>query len=234
MSNVIPVRNNSGVRRGPRKVRGELRNPVNRHWARVENSGLVLRGNPDPPRVVLTPWNTINLSTVIVGTAAPSSVCITIANIVSLLLTQLGVTGTQTLAIRILSNQVWHLVPNGELNNNVRVRYFSLTNAPDACEVVRTIAQVEDYGTPARNATVRFQWPLVSSNRVFASSATSVVYRLTLEASQQVLSHTRIMWRFVGGGSAVARLQPNGTLDIRPSPASALHNLDAGFEELTI
>lgn len=234
MSNAVTMSNGRRGASRTGRVRRDLQRTTPRHWAKLENSGLVLRGNPDPPRVVLTPWNTVNLSTIHIGGSAASSLCVSITDIVTTLTTQLGVTGTQTFAIRVLSNQVWHLIPNGELNNNVRVRYFSLTNAPDSCETVRTLAQVEDYGTPARNATVRFQWPLVSSNRVFASSAASVVYRLTLEPSQQVLSHTRIMWRFVGGSSTITRQKADGTLDIIADPASLLHNVDADFEELAL
>lgn len=234
MSNAIPMSSQRGGSRRTGRVPRAMQRPGPRHWARIENSGLVLRGNPDPPRVVLTPWNTVNLSTIHIGGSAASSLCVNVTNLVTILLAQLGVTGTQTLAIRVLSNQVWHLVPNGELNNNVRVRYFSLTNAPDACETVRTLAQVEDFGTPARNATVRFQWPLVSSNRVFASGAQSVIYRLTLEPAQQVLSHTRIMWRFVGGSSTITRQMDDGRLDISPDPASLLHNVEADFDELAL
>lgn len=203
---------------------------VPRHFNRVENSGIVGTGSSDPHRVVTTPWNTVTLTTLITGTSTPGSVCISVANLYTQLATQLGFSGTQTVAIRIFSNQVWHIIPNGELNNKVLMRYYSLTNSPDSCELVRTLCTIEDYGTPARNATVKFTWPLVSSNRVFASTATSVVMRHTLEASQQVLSHTRILWRFVGGSSTITKSINNKTV-VEVDPLYRIHN-EGDLEEL--
>lgn len=213
-----------------RPVQNRMSQPTTRHWNRVENSGTVGSGRSDPHRVVTTPWNTVTLSSLIVGVSTATPVCITVNNLYLQLQAQLGFTGTQTVAMRIMANQVWHIIPNGELNNKVLMRYYSLTNSPDTCELVRTLCTVEDYGTPARNATVKFNWPLVSSNRVFASTATSVVMRHTLEASQQVLSHTRILWRFVGGTTTVTS-PVNSVVTVKPDPLFVLHQ-EGDIEEL--
>lgn len=147
-----------------------------------------------------------------------------------MLATQLGFVGQQTVAFRIMSAQVWHIIPNGELNNTVRVRFFSLINLTTSCELVRVLATLDDYGTPARNATVKFVWPLTHSSNVLASSSENNVMRITLGASQQVLLHIRVLWRGIGGSTTLTTFD-RGRFIVSPDPLHVLLHQDEGDDE---
>jgi len=227
----------SNRRKGRRtaQVPGRVSTDKQRH--RLEFRGIVGRGPADPPRVLLTPWNTITLTTLLVGTAAPSNVCLAVADLTTQFTAQTGIavsSGTGY-TFRILSSQAWHIIPNGELNNRVRCRYYSLINETTTCSLVHVLAALDDYGTPARNATTKFTWPLTHSSNVFTQTSTETVMRFTLDASQQVLIHTRILWKPQGGTATITRVQDDGTLCVVRDEVSALFSEELeNFERLSI
>lgn len=203
------LRNARGRGRRPRSVRGGMRQHVRRQHE-LDFRGLVLRGPNLPTRTIITPWNSLVLSTVLVGGTSPSNVCISVADIHAQFVATTGLTTANVTAYRVMQMQAWHLIPNGELNNRVRVRCYSLINETTTCDYVKVLAQIEDYGTPALNATAKFIWPLTHSSNVFAYNSTEVVMRFALESSQQVLIHTRVLWKFISGASSVSIVTDTG------------------------
>lgn len=222
-----------GARRGGanNRLRAELRREH-----RADFRGLNLRGRSDPNRVLFTPWNTITISSLLVGTSTASNVCVTLADLHAQFSLQTGIAAAK-LEYRVLSNQAWHITPNGELNNRVRVRYFGLLRSLDVCGVANVLSQQEDFGTPSRNATVRFIWPRTHSSNAFSQDSTAIVMRYTLNASQQLLIHTMVLWRPVGGASTITDVTDMG---VSVDPISELYSrpqaseLEAGFANLNI
>jgi hypothetical protein len=116
---------------------------------------------------------------------------------------QSGLPSSVEFGLRIVSMQVWHLVPNGELNNLVRVRFFSLIEGTASCSLTDTLAQVEDQGTIVRNASAKFVWPKTHSSNTFPSVSTRIFSRLTLGAGQNVLVHLHLLWKFYGTSTSL-------------------------------
>lgn len=202
-------------------VQSQMRLQKRQHH--LDFTGIVGRGRSDPSRVSLNPWNSITLSTLVVGTSTPSNKCISFVDLDSFFTAQTSLSAGQL--YRVQSAQVWHIIPNGELNNRVRVRFYSLVGTSTSCDIVKVLSNVEDYGTPARNATAKFIWPLTHSSNVFASTNTNVVLRLTLEASQQVLLHIRVLWKPLGASSTVLRCNPqDNSWVLTRDEVSNLHN----------
>jgi hypothetical protein len=176
---------------------------------RVDFAGSARRGVTDPPRVVRTPWNSLVIASLVVGENAASNLCVTPDVIRKWFTTQsFGSEVTFAGQLRIQSAQVWHIIPNGELNNEVRCRFNTLipvgVNANDPAVCSRSaLSSQEDFGTPARNATVRFVWPRTHQDVVFQFDDPYIIFRITLGPNQQVLAHTRILWRYFGGSSNV-------------------------------
>lgn len=229
----------NGLRRGGRRNRNarlQTRVPsAARREHRANFSGLVLRGTADPHRVNVTPWNQAVVSTTLVGATNPTNVCITINDICVAFKNQMGLAKDLGFSVRLIRNQSWHLTPNGELNNVVRCRYYSLINTQAACNNYNVLAQLEDYGTTSRPAHVSYVWPRTHSSNIFASSEVLTTMRYTLQASQQVLMHTHIMWRFSGVGTTQMCAL---TKEISIEPHSYLFNasdsLVDDFDELTL
>lgn len=183
-------RNGSGSREVPHNVRHETK----RYF-----TGVAPRGRSDPPRVIINPWNQAVVVAEIVGGSTLSNQCISIDQLHKQFSASAGIETSNNLEYRIVMAQAWHLVPNGELNNHVRIRFYSLENSAISCNTLGLVlSQQEDFGTPARNATCKFIWPSSHSSNTFESSNTNIIYRLTLEPSQQILTHVHILWRFQG------------------------------------
>lgn len=214
-------------RRGNRARRNRVPNNMRRH-TRFENQrnfrGIVAHGRSDPPRVLLNPWNQITLTTLITGATTPTPVCTAIRDLDTYFVNQTGgATGNRI--YRVMEAQFWHIVPNGELNNRVRARFYSLINETTSCDIVKTLAFIDDYGTPARNATAKFIWPSTHSSNVFSATSIEVVTRLTLESSQQVLAHFKVLWKPVGGSSSLTRFnEETRTIEIVPDEVSLIDN----------
>lgn len=223
-----------GSRRG-RRTRNLPRNMQanNKRQHRLDFRGIVAHGRADPPRVLLNPWNTITLSTLIVGTETPLNKCVTFTDVESYFMAQTALP-TSTRVYRVVACQLWHIIPNGELNNRVRARFYSLINETVLCDIVKVLAQVDDFGTPARNATAKFIWPRTHSSNVFSSTSVEVILRIALEQSQQVLMHLTVLWKPVGGTSTVTSFIPTdswpedgklkGHWKTVPDTMSSLHN----------
>lgn len=216
-------------KRGRRGRGGSLSNRLRtslRHQNRADFAGFVPNGRIDPPRVLLTPWNTMVLSTLITGATSAGNTCLSMTDISGLIRTQTGMPSTVIFSLRLLSAQCWHIVPNGELNNQIRVRFFSLlqptTNT--TCSITYTLAQIEDYGTPARNATAKFIWPKTHSSNVFNSDSNLIPIRFTTSPSQQILLHITLLWRF--NGAALTRIN-FADMSIERDLLSELHNSDS-------
>lgn len=194
MPNGMPNRRRSNK---PRRLQNSLRRN-NRAEHRADFRGLLPHGCTNPPRVLLNPWNTITLRSLIIGTESPSQVCITFATIDGMFAEQTGISSSQRILYRVQRAQCWHIIPNGELNNRVRARFYSLINETTTCDIIKTLAQIDDFGTPARNATAKFIWPRTHQSNVFSDTSTEVVLRLSLESSQQVLLQITVLWKSIG------------------------------------
>lgn len=205
-----------------RRIPIRMRNAAKREH-QLDFRGLTPHGRSDPPRALLNPWNQITLVSLVIGGSDLTNKCITIADCDQFLRNQIGATTQFSRAFRIVEAQAWHIIPNGELNNVVRVRFYSLINETTSCDTIKVLSQVEDYGTPARNATAKFIWPRTHSSNVFGGTSTEVVLRLTLEPSQQVLLHIRAMWR--GAGGSISKVTTvDGKTVIAADDASVLFN----------
>lgn len=226
MSNAVRGR---GGRRGNRAVSNRMRNTL-RHQSRADFSGFVPRGRTDPPRVLLTPWNTAVVSTLLIGQSTATNLCLSVSDIATQFRTQTGLTSGIPLSYRIINAQAWHIIPNGELNNSVRVRFFSLLQTVTSCNLTYVLAQVEDYGTPARNATAKYIWPKTHSSNVFSQDSTVVTMRFSLLAAQQILLHTTILWRFNGAATTVT---DGETMSVSRCPISELFNSDFPDDDLS-
>lgn len=196
-------------RRGTRRPKVSNPMPRLRLEHRLDFRGVIPRGRTDPPRVLINPWNSLVLSTIIIGAATSSNRCITFTDIDSMVNLQLGTTNASRI-YRIRRSQVWHIIPNGELNNRVRVKFYSLISETSSCDIVKTLAACDDYGTPARNATAAFVWPRTHQSNVFSQTSSAVVLRLTLEPAQQVLVHIELLWKPIGGTSTIHKCDPSG------------------------
>lgn len=178
-------------------IRGVLRGRKNEE--RAAYRGIVSRPSYIPPRVLYTPWNSLVVSWQVVGATSASNVCLDFFNnLAPAFRAQCGLPTSVDVGLRLESLQVWHLVPNGELNNVIRVRFMSLIEGITACSLTDTLAQVEDNGTIVRNASAKFVWPKTHSSNTFPSSSTRIFARLTLGAAQTVLVHAKILWKFYG------------------------------------
>jgi len=226
------MRNNRRRTTRPRHVETNMQL---RQHDRAQNRGIVYRGNPDPARVIIDPWNTIVVSTLQIGPSSPTNVCLTAAQLWQLLSAQLNLPSGATGTLRIIGFQAWHIVPNGELNNQVRIRAQSLVNLSDTCDSTRTVALLEDYGTPARNATVKFDWPKTHSANVLASTSTAVVLRTSFSAAQQVLYHVRVLWKPLAAASTVMTHNIDGSYNIVADEQSRLlHTVEDDFVSLSL
>lgn len=210
------MRGRGGSRRKSR-VQNQVRKTVRAEHQR-DYRGVLAAGRADPGRVLLNPWNTITLSTIILGTASPTNTCLTIDKMHAFFLSQTGIT-TINNAYRIISAKLWHLVPNGEVNNVLRVRFYSFIDAASSCDLIRTLASVEDYGTPARHAVVSFTWPKVHQSAVKSYADTSQVLRLAQQSNQQTYMQLTVLWKPLGAASSVYK---DGV--ITRDPVSELHN----------
>jgi hypothetical protein len=198
--------NNNGLRgaRGRKRRGGIQRGMSRKNDDRAAYRGIVSRPSYIPPRVLYTPWNSLVLSWEVAGATAATNKCLTIANdLVPAFRIQAGIPAAVEFGMRIVSMQAWHLIPNGELNNLVRVRFFSLIEGITACALTDTLAQVEDQGTIVRNASAKFVWPKTHSSNTFPSTSTRVFARLTLGAGQHVLVHLHLLWKFYGTSTSL-------------------------------
>lgn len=194
------VRSNRGRRRGRGAVSNKMRASL-RHQNRADFAGFTPHGRTDPPRVLLTPWNSLVLSTLITGPSSAGNTCLSITDIATLFRMQTGLPVTVAFSLRLISSQCWHIVPNGELNNQVKVRFYSLLQTTGTCAITYALAQIEDYGTPARNATAKFIWPKTHASNVFNFDSNVIPIRFTTLPSQQILLHLSILWRFNGSAT---------------------------------
>jgi hypothetical protein len=198
--------NNNGLRsaRGRKRRGGIQRGMSRKNDDRAAYRGIVFRPSYIPPRVLYTPWNSLVLSWEVAGAPAASNRCLSIsADLVPAFRIQSGLPSSVEFGLRIVSMQVWHLVPNGELNNLVRVRFFSLIEGTASCSLTDTLAQVEDQGTIVRNASAKFVWPKTHSSNTFPSVSTRIFSRLTLGAGQNVLVHLHLLWKFYGTSTSL-------------------------------
>jgi len=172
------------------------RNPRLEH--RADFRGLVVRGSADPPRVVLSPWNSLVVSWLQTNGTTPADVCVTVANVFANMKAQLGITSAFTgdLVFRFQRADLWHIIPNGELNNEVVCSFRGLIEPSTTCGVELPLATLSDYGTPARNANVHFIWPRTHSSVALISSNNFPVLDLSMRASQQVLIHFHLLYNF--------------------------------------
>lgn len=205
MSAPNAVRNNRGRRRGrgsqSLRVRASLR-----HQNRADFAGFTPHGRTDPPRVLLTPWNSLVISTLITAGTTAGNTCLSMTDIAGFFRAQTGLPISTNFSLRLMSAQCWHIVPNGELNNQIKVRFYSLLQTTAACAITYALAQVEDFGTPARNATAKFIWPKTHSSNVYDSNSNIIPIRFTTLPSQQILLHTTILWRFYGSATTTLDL----------------------------
>lgn len=231
----VPMQRDRARARGPRtngvvsQVRGILRANNRR-----QNIGNSRGGRTDPPRVDLSPWNTACITNTIVNSgSAATTLCQSSTELINKLLKQLEITATN-LTIRFIQCQLWHLVPNGELNNRVRCNFYGLISASTVCSEVRILANLDDYGTPARNATVRFLWPETHQARVFSGLDGLNVFRVLLEPSQQILMHFRVLYRFSGAVPTVSHLKDGREITRRLLDIEELTEIEhLSVEELT-
>lgn len=214
----------SGGRKVPRKVRGAIR-ASNKSSFR----GFTPRGRSDPPRVILTPWNSITLSTLIVNGETAANKCLNIIDLAKLFYVQTGIPEDTPIMFKILNMQLWHISPQDEISNRLRARFYSLLVINTTCSDSEVLSQQEDYGTPARNATIKYIWPRVHSDNIFVYSAIKIFTRLTLDINQQVLGHIRILWRSYGVASTVFDVANNTCTQ---SKMSALLNSDENTDKM--
>lgn len=200
MSTNNAVRSNRGRRRGRGAVSNKMRASL-RHQNRADFAGFTPIGRNDPPRVLLTPWNSLVLSTLVTAGTTAGNTCLSMTDIANLFRSQTGLPTTVLFSMRLISSQCWHIVPNGELNNQIRVRFYSLLQTTGTCAITYALAQIEDFGTPARNATAKFIWPKTHASNVFNSDSNVIPIRFTTLASQQILLHLNILWRFNGSAT---------------------------------
>lgn len=194
------------MRRGGSRRRGQkVRNNVStKQQHRADYRGIIANARFDPPRVLSTPWNNLVVSWTFTGGTSASNQCFDFfTNLAPAMRAQSGLPASVDFGVRLESLQMWHLVPNGELNNVVRVRFMSLIEGITACSLTDTLAALEDYGTPTRPASVKFVWPKTHFSNTFPSSSTRIFARATYGASQQILIHAKILWKFFGGANTL-------------------------------
>lgn len=195
------VRRTRGNPRRSNKLRGKM-SRAHEHMAAYR--GIVSYPSFIPPRVLSTPWNSLVVSWTFVNGTTSANRCFDIfTDLASAFRAQCGLPTTVDVGFRIISQQFWHLAPNGELNNKVQVRFMSLIEGVNACTLTDTLAQVQDFGTFTRNASAKFIWPKTHSSNAFPSASTRVISRLTAGPSQQVLIHTSILWKFVAPSTSL-------------------------------
>lgn len=189
------LRRGRGRGRGNR-LRNRLQNPRKQHIA--DYRGIVALARFDPPRVLSTPWNQLVTTFRYTNGTSAANHCFSVADLAIAFRTQCGLPTSVNVGFRIMSAQVWHLTPNGELNNIVRVRFMSLIEGITACDLTDTLAQLEDYGTPTRPASVKFIWPKTHSSNTFSSISNRIFMRTTNGAAQVILIHVSVLWKFYG------------------------------------
>lgn len=199
------MNNGSRMRRGGNRRRSNKVSSAvsNKRHNRDNYRGIIANAHFDPPRVLATPWNQLVVSWKFIGGTSASNQCFDFfTDLAPAMRAQCGLPNID-IGYRIESLQVWHLAPNGEVNNVVRVRFMSLIEGITACSVSDTIAALEDYGTPVRPASVKFIWPKTHFSNTFPSSSTRIIARATYGPSQQLLLHAKILWKFVGSTNSL-------------------------------
>jgi len=198
-----PCQNNFIImqRNANRRARSGKGNRKLRHAPSADRiaTGIAPRGNSDPPRVLTSPWNKVVVVSEIVGADPQKAKCYSVTDLLNSWAVQLGVTVTRV-DFRIESVQLWHLVPNGELNNSVSARFFSTRGPSGICGTNFTLSQQSDMGTPARNATVKYIWPLAESAFPVPSITAQPIFWVDLLPSQHILAHVHVLWRAQGKG----------------------------------
>jgi hypothetical protein len=176
--------------------------------------GLTVRGSADPPRVILSPWNSLVVVWLQVNGASPTNECVTNADIAAHMKTQLGISSfTGEFIFRIERADLWHIIPNGELNNEVQCDFMGLIDPSSACDSPIPLAAITDYGTPALNAHVHFIWPRTHASIASRSIYTNPVIRMQMRASQQILVHMHILYNFPGAVSSRSELRVENIVD---------------------
>lgn len=215
-----------------------LRRTVPRLDSKRITTGLAPRGNFDPPRIVATPWNSLVVSLQLEGTTEAKIKCLGTTELLNAFALQTGTTGTR-IDFRIVSAQVWHLIPNGEINNSLNVRFFSSRGPTEACGTNYCISQQLDAGTLTRPATVKFVWPLAESSFPLPSISAQNILSVNLGISQTVLVHLRVLWRSQGKG--VVKFKSDGSHSIvhgwgdpAGNDGSIEDGLSTSFDYLTV
>lgn len=220
---------NTSSRRG----RGRrANNNLSRRVTTIRNElrGASPRGTSDPPRVIINPWNTMVLQVVVVGTSTATNVCITPVNVHAAWQTQ-HTSGTLAVAYRIQRMSIWHLIPNGELNNHVRARFYSLFSV-NPCDNSSVLSTQSDFGTPARLSHIHYVWPRAHQEAVLIYTSTTTIARISLEPTQQVVYHLHLLWRFTGGTTTIMDNRGNCTRD---EMSELLHSdLVTDFDQISI
>jgi len=190
------MRRNRGRNGGRANVPRNMLSPRHVHY---DMYGYVPRGPQDPPRVLLTPWNSIVLSTTLIGGATASSACVTYANLLTYFTAQTALSGS--INFRIARASVWQQVPSGEINNQVTARFFDLSASATGCSITDTLSHQIDHGTPARLANVHYVWPKFMQQLSHSATSATPFMRVTLLSAQQVLLHIHCLWRGSGVGT---------------------------------
>lgn len=204
------------------------RNYVTPAQLRRDNQGMFPRGRFDPPRVVVTPWNSIVLAALSTPSAA-GSYSYNVTSIATLFRNQVGAPNTLNINFRVQRVDMW-TTPGDVIQNtalNFGLRPSSLVG-PDADDDV--FPWVEDFGTTARPAHLHFVWPISHQNRIFVSneSGNTVVFHVDTPVVQSFSVHIHLLWRISGGDPTPSynlRLEPAPNLDPDPSLSSSISRL---------
>jgi hypothetical protein len=172
-----------------------VRNFVTRRQLHREQSGFSPRGRFDPPSVVSNPWNSVVL--VSRGLTASAAACFTNTSVITLLKSQLGLTGlTADLVFRLLRVDFW-LDSSGSESPNLGLQPVSFFNKLEGGKVSKAVQWIEDVGTSVRPAHCHYVWPLAEQKVVFASSqsATNLFCFDTKAEKLSFTMHVHVLWR---------------------------------------
>lgn len=135
----------------PRSALGQLRRSLNGH---------AVRTSFDPPMFCDKPWNSA-----VVEFGFTGDKIVSVSQMHSTVLSQLGLLPSQTLEYRFLTCRVWALTPQRPL----RVSFFGISSGPVA------LALLQDWGAPQRLPHVGYRYPKSFQLATYKSSNTDEI-----------------------------------------------------------
>lgn len=160
------------------------------------NGGLV-RGRVRPPTTTGSPWNTYVLTMQWKGPASvtPTSslVCVTVADVVKLLKSELGI--ADTIVLRVTRVDVW-TTPNlaNTPRNYIVLSPTDFSSRAGDCENTSQMNWFEAWGTATTPAHCHYVWPKSISNTVL-NEGTTRLFKLDVIDNVEYIFKIHMLWR---------------------------------------